>query len=136
MAGPVVYNCSAPSPTGLMALFFSRIWDSCNLEGQVHVYMYMSPRNRLVQLYPQVLGLKSCLIKLSTYNFSVWTTRKHCSPLLWHFDQTENSVAVFVRCCKPNLCSNCPVTCFVVLPTTGCICHNMYLQFHMLYFLL
>jgi hypothetical protein len=56
--GSVVYNCcwsssaqsySGPRPAGLCP-----IRDFPNLEGQVPAFM--SPRNREVQLYPQVLG--------------------------------------------------------------------------------
>jgi hypothetical protein len=54
------YNCCWPSPaqsfsgpshTGLMTTFYSiRFEDSPNLEGQVTVFI--SPRNRVAQLYP------------------------------------------------------------------------------------
>jgi hypothetical protein len=37
-----------------MALFYCHIWDSPNLEGQVPVFI--SPRNRVAQLYPWALG--------------------------------------------------------------------------------
>jgi hypothetical protein len=39
------------SPTELTAIVYSLIWDSPNLEGQVPVFI--SPRNRMAQLYPQ-----------------------------------------------------------------------------------
>jgi hypothetical protein len=43
------------SPTGLMNIFYCLyFWDSANLEGQVPVFI--SPRNRVAQLYSQALG--------------------------------------------------------------------------------
>jgi hypothetical protein len=43
------------SPAGLKIIFYcSNFLDSSNLEGQVPVFI--SPRNRVVQLYPRVLG--------------------------------------------------------------------------------
>jgi hypothetical protein len=43
-----------PSPAELTAIFYCLIWDSPNLEGQVPVFI--SPRNRMAQLYPRALG--------------------------------------------------------------------------------
>jgi hypothetical protein len=42
------------SPAELTAIFYCLIWDSPNLEGQVPVFI--SPRNRVAQLYPGALG--------------------------------------------------------------------------------
>jgi hypothetical protein len=42
------------SPVGLMTIFYCLIRDSPNLEGQVPVFI--SPRNRVAQLYPQAMG--------------------------------------------------------------------------------
>jgi hypothetical protein len=42
------------SPVKLTAIFYCFIWDSPNLEGQVPVFI--SPRNRVAQLYPRALG--------------------------------------------------------------------------------
>jgi hypothetical protein len=42
------------SPTELTAISYGLIWDSPNLEGQVSVFI--SPRNRVAQLYPRALG--------------------------------------------------------------------------------
>jgi hypothetical protein len=42
------------SPVELTAIFYSLIWDSPNLEGQVPVFI--SPRNRVAQWYPRALG--------------------------------------------------------------------------------
>jgi hypothetical protein len=42
------------SPAELTAIFYCLIWDSPNLEGQVPVFI--SPRNRVAQLYPRALG--------------------------------------------------------------------------------
>jgi hypothetical protein len=59
----LLYNCfwALPkqsllgrSPAELKAIFYCLIWDSTNLEGQVPVFI--SPRNRVAQLYPQALG--------------------------------------------------------------------------------
>jgi hypothetical protein len=41
------------SPAELTAIFYCLIWDSPNLEGQVPVFI--SPRNRVAQLYPRAL---------------------------------------------------------------------------------
>jgi hypothetical protein len=46
----------SPSPAELTAIFYSLIWDSPNLEGQVPVFI--SPRNRVAQLYPRALGFQ------------------------------------------------------------------------------
>jgi hypothetical protein len=42
------------SPAELTAIFYCLIWNSPNLEGQVSVFI--SPRNRVAQLYPRALG--------------------------------------------------------------------------------
>jgi hypothetical protein len=42
------------SPSELTDIFYCLIWDSPNLEGQVPVFI--SPRNRVAQLYPRALG--------------------------------------------------------------------------------
>jgi hypothetical protein len=42
------------SPADLTAIVYSLIWDSPNLEDQVPVFI--SPRNRVAQLYPRALG--------------------------------------------------------------------------------
>jgi hypothetical protein len=42
------------SPAELTAIFYCLIWDSPNLEGQVPVFI--SPINRVAQLYPRALG--------------------------------------------------------------------------------
>jgi hypothetical protein len=56
----LLYNCFwalpeqsllGQSPAELTAIFYYLIWDSPNLEGQVPVFI--SPRNRVVQLYPR-----------------------------------------------------------------------------------
>jgi hypothetical protein len=57
-----LYNCFwalpeqsllSRSPAELTTIFYCLIWDSPNLEGQVPVFI--SPRNRVAQLYPRVL---------------------------------------------------------------------------------
>jgi hypothetical protein len=42
------------SPAELTTIFYSLIWDSPNLEGQVPVFI--SLRNRVAQLYPRAQG--------------------------------------------------------------------------------
>jgi hypothetical protein len=42
------------SPAELTAIFYCLIWDSPNMEGQVPVFI--SPKNRVAQLYPRALG--------------------------------------------------------------------------------
>jgi hypothetical protein len=42
------------SPSELTTIFYCLFWDSPNLEGQVPVFI--SPRNRVAQLYPWALG--------------------------------------------------------------------------------
>jgi hypothetical protein len=50
------------SPAELTTIFYCLIWDSPNLEGQVPVFI--SPRNRVAQLYPRALD--SLLAPLTT----------------------------------------------------------------------
>jgi hypothetical protein len=59
----LLYNCfwASPensllgrSPAEFTTIFYCLIWDSPNLEGQVPVFI--SPRNRVAQLYPRALG--------------------------------------------------------------------------------
>jgi hypothetical protein len=42
------------SPAELTAIFYSFIWDSPNLEGKVSAFI--SPRNKVAQLYPRAVG--------------------------------------------------------------------------------
>jgi hypothetical protein len=42
------------SPAVLTAIFYCLVWNSPNLEGQVPIFI--SPRNRVAQLYPRALG--------------------------------------------------------------------------------
>jgi hypothetical protein len=42
------------NPAELTAIFYCLIWDSPNLEGQVP--LFISPRNRVAQVYPRALG--------------------------------------------------------------------------------
>jgi hypothetical protein len=69
--GPVIYsyNCFwalpeqslwGPSPTELMTIFYFLIWDSPTLKGQVPVFI--SPRNRVAQLYPLGTGFPFCCL--------------------------------------------------------------------------
>jgi hypothetical protein len=59
----LLYNCFwalpeqshlSQSPTELTAISYCLIWDSPNPEGQVP--LFISPRNRVAQLYPRALG--------------------------------------------------------------------------------
>jgi hypothetical protein len=59
----LLYNCfwalpeqslSGLSPAELTTIFYCLIWESPNLEDQVPVFI--SPRNRVAQLYPRALG--------------------------------------------------------------------------------
>jgi hypothetical protein len=59
----LLYNCFwasteqsllGRSPAELTTIFYCLIWDSPNLEGQVPVFI--SPRKRVAQLYPQALS--------------------------------------------------------------------------------
>jgi hypothetical protein len=43
------------SPAELTAIFYCLIWDSPNLEGQIHVFI--STKNRVAQLYSRALNL-------------------------------------------------------------------------------
>jgi hypothetical protein len=55
-------------PMGLMNIFYCvYFWDSPNLEGQVPVFI--SPRNRVAQLYPRALG--STFVALYSQEFSL-----------------------------------------------------------------
>jgi hypothetical protein len=59
----LLYNCFwalpeqsllGPSPVELTTIFYCLIWDPPNLECQVPVFI--SPRNRVAQIYPRALG--------------------------------------------------------------------------------
>jgi hypothetical protein len=62
--GSVIYRCCWSSPAqvrsdlslaGLETIFYCpNSWDSSNLEGQVPIFI--SPKNRVVQIYPRALG--------------------------------------------------------------------------------
>jgi hypothetical protein len=49
-----VYSLNGPSRVKPVSILYCLIWDSRNLEGQVPVFI--SPRNRVAQLYPRALG--------------------------------------------------------------------------------
>jgi hypothetical protein len=87
----LLYNCfwSLPeqsllgrSPAELTTIFYCLIWDSPNLDGQVPVFI--SPRNRVAQLYPRALGsLLSPLTTRRDYGGGI-LTRLHtglCCPI-------------------------------------------------------
>jgi hypothetical protein len=63
------------SPAELTALFYCLIWDSLNLEGRVPVFI--SPRNRVAQLYTRALGsLFVACYDLQGYGGGILT--RHC----------------------------------------------------------
>jgi hypothetical protein len=65
------------SPTRLMSIFYCfYFWDSPNLEGQVPVFI--SPRNRVAQLYPPALGLDSLVGLIRQTQPLHAPNRKHC----------------------------------------------------------
>jgi hypothetical protein len=47
-------QCNHPSRAEPVTILYCLIWDSPNLEGQVPIFI--SPRNRVAQLYPLALG--------------------------------------------------------------------------------
>jgi hypothetical protein len=49
-----VQSLTDPSRTGPITILYCLIWDSPSLEGKVLVFI--SPRNRVAQLYPRALG--------------------------------------------------------------------------------
>jgi hypothetical protein len=63
----LLLGLSGPSPSELTIIFYCLIWDSLNLEGQVPVFI--SPRNRVAQLYSW--GLGSLLSPLTTRRVTV-----------------------------------------------------------------
>jgi hypothetical protein len=85
------YNClwvlpeqwlSGPNPAELTALFYCLIWDFPNLEGQVPVFM--SPRNRVAQLFPWALGsLYVVFYDTRGYGGGI-LTRLHKGPYLYN----------------------------------------------------
>jgi hypothetical protein len=89
--GSIVYICCWPlpvqsfsglGPRGFYHILLSQIWDYPNLGDQVPIFI--SPRNRVVHLYPQALGLLFLQMLMATYYAaSGWTKFKTlCSELL------------------------------------------------------
>jgi hypothetical protein len=89
--GSAVYNCCwaspaqsflGPSPAGLMTIFYClRFETPPNLEGQVPVFI--SPRNRVAQLYPQALGFcVGCLILPKSRYIASTPSAQTTPPLL------------------------------------------------------
>jgi hypothetical protein len=64
------------SPVELTAIFYCLIWDSPNLEGQVPVFI--SPRNRVAQLYPRAPGCALMNIE-DRYPILSWRQKYNCS---------------------------------------------------------
>jgi hypothetical protein len=69
------YNCcwalpeqslSGPTPAELTTIFYSLIWDSLNLQGQIPVFIF--PWNREAQLYPRALSSLSVV----SYDLQGW----------------------------------------------------------------
>jgi hypothetical protein len=63
-----VQSLSGPCRAEPITTFYCLIWDSPNLEGQVS--LFMSPRNRVAQLYPRALGLTTHSGRV-LYNYEV-----------------------------------------------------------------
>jgi hypothetical protein len=72
------------SPAELTAIFYCLIWDSPNLEGQIPVFI--SPRNRVAQLYPRVLGSFFVASYGSQDYCGVILTLHHTGSILWRSD--------------------------------------------------
>jgi hypothetical protein len=58
------------SPAELTAIFYCLIWDSPNLEGQVSVFI--SPTNRVAQLYPRAMFPLCRLLRLAETTLEVF----------------------------------------------------------------
>jgi hypothetical protein len=86
----LLYNCfwALPEqsllgrrPVELTAILYCLIWDSPNLEGQVSVFM--SPKNRVAQLYPPGTGFLFCrLLRLGGLPWSsgLSQSQSHITP--------------------------------------------------------
>jgi hypothetical protein len=82
----LVYNCfwALPeqsflgrSPAEFTAIFYCPFWDSPNLEGQIPIFI--SPRNRVTQLYPRALGsLLSPLTTRGDYGGGILRGHRSC----------------------------------------------------------
>jgi hypothetical protein len=81
-----LYNCfwafpaqllEGPSPAELVTIFYSLIWDSINLVGQVPVFV--SPRNRVAQWYSRALASLSCCCQSQSYR----TSNSQSASLSW-----------------------------------------------------
>jgi hypothetical protein len=89
--GSVVYSCCwsstaqsslGPSPAGLMTIFYCLRFDTANLEGQVPAFI--SPRNRVTQLYPQALvSLFVASCNLQGYDGGI-RNHLHTGSVLFH----------------------------------------------------
>jgi hypothetical protein len=64
-------------------IFLSQIRDFLKLEGQVHVFM--SPRNRVAQLYPQALGS----LFVASYDSQVYSEIKINFILIVKFNMSQ-----------------------------------------------
>jgi hypothetical protein len=75
-----VQSCSGLSPTGLKIKFYCpNSWDSPKLEGQVPIFI--SPRNRVAQIYPPGTGLGR-FINYAEYLYSQYNLKlnlHHCT---------------------------------------------------------
>jgi hypothetical protein len=74
LASAVILRSKSCRTHGHILLF--QIWDSSNLEGKVPVFIY--PRNRVAQLYPQALGSPSHhLLWLTGLQWRFWNPPSH-----------------------------------------------------------
>jgi hypothetical protein len=68
------------NPAELMTTFHCLIWDSPNLESQVHIFIF--PRNKVAWLYPRALGFRTRLWK-SNQSWSFITTESQSASPSW-----------------------------------------------------
>jgi hypothetical protein len=99
----LLYNCfwALPeqsllgrSPSELTALIYCLIWDSPNLEGQVP--LFISPRNRVAQLYPRGTELSEELKQNMNRNFRNSFCYNTANACRYHGYYTTCEVYVFI----------------------------------------
>jgi hypothetical protein len=93
--GSVIYwaipeqSLSSPGPAELTTIFYCLIWDFLNLVGQISVFI--SPRNRVAQLYPRSL----CSLFIASYDSQGLRWKYSDPPPLEHeFSQVKAKVKV------------------------------------------
>jgi hypothetical protein len=68
---------NSPSCAESITIHYCLIWDFPNLEGKVHIFI--SPRSRVVQLYPRALGSLYVILRLA----GLWWRCKSSSLCGW-----------------------------------------------------